>query len=138
MNMFELFKYMNGSFFFSSIYKWRVFSDFSYKSISKSSVDTPPSTRSVNLKHELCLSFLYALNIEMHITVLFHFCHSFPIQEPLVRRKSAAVKPENEINHQQHKHRTVINHNKRTDFPAKTQIRHAQSDLRLRCAYMPE
>ena len=28
----------------------------------------------------------------------------------------AAVKPKNEINHQQHKHRTVINHNKRTDL----------------------
>ena len=52
----------------------------------------------------------------MHITVLFYFCRSFPIQEPLGRPKSAAVKPENEINHQQHKHRTVINHNKRTDL----------------------
>ena len=34
----------------------------------------------------------------------------------LVGPKSAAVKPENEINRQQHKYRTVINHNKRTDL----------------------
>ena len=104
MNMFELFKYMNGPFVSKSKYMNGVgFQILAYKSISKSPVDTPPPPEAwvlnTSFVYHFCMLILQTLNIEIHITVLFHLCHSFPIQEPLVRRKSAAVKLENEINH---------------------------------------
>ena len=104
MNMFELFKHMNGSFFSKSKYINGVGCQIlAHKSIPKLQVDTPPRTLFIIF---VCL-FLRLLKLKC--ISWFYFISAIVFQY----RSPAAVKLENEINHQQHKHRTVINHNKK-------------------------
>ena len=65
MNMFKLFKYMNGVFFFKvQVYEWSEFSDFSEQIYIKITSRYSHTTRGESLKHELSSKFLYAYSLD--------------------------------------------------------------------------